>query len=153
MKELSIYLAHQITGLSYEEVVSYYENVTKILTEFGYKIYCPMTGKSYLRTEDNLKNEGYKFPTSTDHAIKERDKWMVSQSDVVLTDLTGMTRVSVGCMMELAWADLLGKHTIVVMEKDNPHRHAFVLECADIVFETLPEALAYLKNLSEGNLR
>jgi nucleoside 2-deoxyribosyltransferase len=72
---------------------------------------------------------------------------MVRNCDIILTDLTGMTRNSIGCCMEMAWASLLGKHSIVVMEKENPHRHAFVLEAADIVFETLEEAIEYLKLL------
>jgi nucleoside 2-deoxyribosyltransferase len=144
---MHIYLAHQISGLDYKTVKDYYDKVTKIMKELGLEPLCPMTAKGTLRTETNFKSEGYGTPVSCNHAIFERDQWMVRNCDIILTDLTGMTRSSIGCCMEMAWASLLGKHSIVVMEKLNPHRHAFVLESADIVFETLEEAIEYLKLL------
>jgi nucleoside 2-deoxyribosyltransferase len=138
-----LYLAHPISGLSYDQVVDYYRKAKEDLG-LHYDIFCPMTGKGYLRTEINFKAVGYNNPVSTNHAIKERDKWMIKTSDIVFIDLTGADRVSIGCCMELAWADMLDKHSIVVMEKENIHRHAFVLECADLVFETYEEAVKYL---------
>jgi hypothetical protein len=33
------------------------------------------------------------------------------------------------------------------MELDNIHKHSFILEAADIIFENLDEAIAYLKKL------
>jgi hypothetical protein len=40
-----------------------------------------------------------------------------------------------------------------VWHKANIHQHAFVIDSADIVFETLEDALAYLEDLSGGELR
>jgi hypothetical protein len=142
-----IYLAHQISGLDYRTVKNYYDYMSRKMKDLGLEILCPMTAKGTLRTEINFKSEGYRTPVSCNHAIFERDQWMVRNCDLILVDFTGMTRNSIGCCMELAWASLLGKHSIVVMEKLNPHRHAFVLEAADIVFETLDEAIEYLKLL------
>ena len=111
----------------------------------------PMTGKGNLRTEIRFKSVGYDHvPTSTNHAIYERDQWMVTQSDVVLFNLSNTTIVSIGSMFELAWASLLNKHTIVIMEQDNIHEHAFVLEAADVIFTCLKHALDYLQILAEG---
>jgi nucleoside 2-deoxyribosyltransferase len=115
-----------------------------------YELLSPMTGKAYLRCEPEFKAEGYFQPASTNHAIFERDMWMVSQTDIVLVDLTDARAVSIGCTMELAVAAWLRKHTILIIEKDNPHRHAFVLEAADIIFETREDALNYLDELG-GN--
>jgi nucleoside 2-deoxyribosyltransferase len=144
---MRIYLAHQITGLSYDVVRDYYGKLSERMYELGLEVLCPMTAKGTLRTEIEFKSEGYGTPVSCNHAIFERDQWMVRNCDIILADLTGMERASIGCCMEMAWASLLGKHSIVVMEKSNPHRHAFVLESADIVFETLDEAIDYLKLL------
>jgi nucleoside 2-deoxyribosyltransferase len=141
---MKIYLAHPISGQSADVVYGYYDNAVKLLKD-SYEILYPMMGKRYLRTEIKFKAEGYGNPVSTNHAIKERDKWMVQESDIVFIDFTGSTIVSMGCCMELAWADLLGKHTIVVLEKENIHRHAFILDSADIVFETYDEAIEYLR--------
>jgi hypothetical protein len=49
--------------------------------------------------------------------------------------------------MELAWASILGKHTVVSMQKENVHRHAFILEAADVIFETHEESMEYLDKL------
>jgi len=151
---MKIYIAHQISGLGGQEVIDYFENTKTILQALGFQVFSPMTAKGYFRNEIKFKEHGYEgLPVSTNHAIFERDKWMVSQADVVLTDLTGMKRNSIGCTMELAWASLLGKHTIVVMEKDNPHRHAFILEAGDIIFEQLGEAFLYLEKLITGDMK
>ncbi|HBD93671.1 MAG TPA: hypothetical protein DC057_05825 [Spirochaetia bacterium] len=149
---MKIYLAGSISGLGYDEVVNSYKRKANILGISGYEILCPMTGKTYLRNEIEFKATGYKnFPVSTNHAIFERDKWMVQNCDIILADLSNSgERVSIGTMMELAWASLLGKHSIVILPKDNIHNHAFVLESADIIFETEFEAFKYLDDLGKG---
>lgn len=142
---MKIYLAGPISGLSYDDVVGRIHAYRMTLPEF--EILSPMTGKEYLRNEIDLKAYGYGNPVSTNHAIYERDMWMVKQCDVVFADLMNAERVSIGTVMELAWASLLGKHTVVAMEPENIHRHAFVLEAADIVFETATEAFKYIAKL------
>lgn len=144
---MNVYTAHQITGLGYDEVMAYYTELQRRLEAVDYTVLCPMVAKEYLRDQEHLASTGYRFPASTDHAIYERDQWMVRQADIVLVDLSGAGRV-VGCHYELAWASLLGKHTVLVMEPDSVHRHAFVLEAADVVFNTLEEALDYLEKLA-----
>jgi nucleoside 2-deoxyribosyltransferase len=143
---VNIYLAHPFSGQSAEEVFGYYDSLKKELSDY-YSIFCPMTGKDYMRNEIKFRGEGYFKPTATNHAIKNRDQWMVRESDVVFLDFTGAKSISIGCCMELAWANILGKHTVVVV--DEIHKHAFVLESADIIFETSEEAIQYLKLLSK----
>ena len=149
-RKLRIYTAGPISGLSYEQVMKRYHGQVNRLEGLGYDVICPMTGKTYLRNELEFKAKGYdNHPVSTNHAIKERDRWMVGSVDVVLVDFTECNGVvSIGSCMELAWADELNKHSIVVMEKGNIHQHCFILECADIVFPTMRDAYIYLKDLA-----
>ncbi len=149
---MKIYLAGPISGKGYDEVVNNYKSEADTLSLFGYEVLCPMTGKAYLRNELVLREKGYdNVPVATNHAIFERDKWMVSNCDVVLANLSNSgDRISIGTMMELAWASILGKHTVIILPKDNVHRHAFVLESGDIIFETETEALNYLESLAKG---
>ena len=145
---MKIYIGGRISGLGYEEVVEYFNSTKRELQEYGYYVYSPMTAKDSLRNEMKFQTSGYGNPTSTNHAIFERDKWAVKQSDIFYLNLSkAIDFTSIGGMMELAWASILGKHTIVVMQKENIHRHAFVLEAADIVFETHDEAMDYLEKL------
>lgn len=151
MKARAIYLAHQISGSSYEAVNQYYTDTTQVLEGWGWDVLHPMVGKGQLRTETKFKAHGYdNVPMAANHAIFERDKWMVTQADVVYAHLVGMTTISIGMMMELAWASLLGKYTIVAMEPENIHQHAFVLEAADLILPSHEEVMAYLQVLSGG---
>jgi nucleoside 2-deoxyribosyltransferase len=147
---MKIYLAHPISGLDYDSVMKYYTEVGDRLEDCGYTVLCPMVCKGYLADQKVFKPTGYTNPVSTDHAIFNRDSWMVRDTDVVLCDFTNSTTVSIGCVMELAWASLLGKHVVVVMDKNNPHWHAFVREAADIVFDLKEDALDYLERLALG---
>lgn len=151
---MKIYLAGPISGKGYDEVVTEYSRKTEILQEFGYEVLCPMTGKGYLRNELELKPAGYNsgLPPSTNHAIVSRDRWMVGQADVILVDLSNAgERVSIGTMMEMAWAMMLGKHVVTVLPENNVHRHAFVLEASHVVYEDLDDAVIYLHKLIRGN--
>ena len=149
---MKIYLALPISGRGYDDVVEDIFMLKKILENIGYEVLQPMTAKGYLRTEVEFKAHGYDNPVSTNHAIAERDKWMVQQSDIILMDLSQAKSISIGCMMELAWGALLGKHTIVVMGEGNPHRHAFVIEAADIIFSNTDAAIGYLRLLKSGKM-
>jgi hypothetical protein len=132
-----------MSGLSFDEVMSYYSKAKDDLCGV-FEILNPMMGKENIKHEVELKPSGYTDPIITNHAIHERDKWMVQTSDIVFVDFTGAKSVSIGCCMELAWADILGKHTVVVLDKDDIHKHAFVLDTADIIFESYDDAVGYL---------
>lgn len=152
---MKIYIAHQITGLTFDQVVDYYKFIKQILEPIGYEVLCPMTAKGYLRTEYEHKAfvpKDYTHPVSTNHAISERDKWMVQNCDVLYCDFTDSEKALIGCLFELAWASLLGKHTITVIPEGNVHQHAFVIEASDIVFNNSSDALKYLSYLITGRI-
>jgi nucleoside 2-deoxyribosyltransferase len=150
---LKIYCCYPMTGLSYDQVIEYYTDMDQILSNMGFKVLQPMTGKEKLESEVELKAHGYTGnPIITDHAIIERDRWMVLQSDILLVNLLdAKERVSIGSCMELAWGHDHGKHTIVLMQSDNIHQHAFVKESADILFESEKDAFDYLINYKNFN--
>ena len=142
---MKVYIAGSISGMSGESVIGYFGETAQKLVEMGYEVQHPMIAKGYFRNEMKFKAEGYKHkPQSTNHAIVERDCWMVNWCDILYCNLTMAEIVSIGSTMELAWAHLLRKHTVLAMQSDNIHRHAFILEAADVVFESHEEALEYL---------
>lgn len=143
----TLYIAHPISGLSGKEIFDYFDNAKDLLKEY-YNILSPMTGKDYLREIDKAMPSGYKNPISNNHAIFQRDTWMISQSDIVFCDVSGIEKISIGCCMELAIASWLNKHTILIMN-NNTHNHAFVLEASDIIFEDYDEGIRYLIELGK----
>ena len=144
---MRIYCCHPISGRTADEVFEYYEDMSEVLGSFGYEVLTPMHGKDVLRTETKFREADYRNPVATNHAIYNRDRWMVHQADIVYANLLGASVVSIGTMMELAWASDNRKHVVLAMEEKNVHRHAFVLEAAEVVFETTEGSLAYLKSL------
>jgi nucleoside 2-deoxyribosyltransferase len=146
---LKIYCIHQITGLTPNQVYDYYSQTQKILTDIGYDVFIPIYAKGRCESEKEFKAANYDSPLMTNHAIFTRDRFMVEQADVLYANFLGMKNASIGGMFELAWGSQLHKHIIVVMEKNNIHQHAFVLEAANIVLETEEEAITYLRKLSK----
>ena len=144
---LKIYCVHPISGLSADDVFDYYDKTKDTMTKLGYDVFVPMFGKGFLRTEIEFKAYDYRTPLTTNHAIFNRDKWMVKQSDILYANFMGAKSVSIGSMMELAWGSDSDKQVVIVMEEDNVHMHAFVLEAATIVFHSEEEAIEYLRQL------
>ncbi len=148
----TIYLALPITGRGYDEVVNDIQNTKAQLESCGYHVIHPMTGKAYLRNEVNFKAEGFSKPVSTNHAIFERDMFMVKSCDIILVNFTFAKPTAIGMTMELAWASLLGKHAIIILPPESPHRHAFILEAADIIFDNIEESIEYLRKFAFGDI-
>lgn len=146
-----IYVAYPFTGYSPLSVMTYYKKTTKILRKFGYEVLCPLFYTDIPLTDLPLPSQGLtNSATTTNHAIIEKDHWLIDFSDILYFNFLGTKVASIGSCMELAWGYTKSKHTVVVMEKENIHEHAFVLEAADIVFSTELEAFSYLKKLAKG---
>lgn len=137
---MNLYLVGPITGQSYRGAVDWRNAAAPRLELLGYRVYSPMRGKEHLLRIRKLRPYGYDQPASTDKAIMRRDMADLERADAVLANLLGADRVSIGSMFELAWAYLLRKYVVVVMEKDNLHRHAFVEQAASVVVEGMDEA-------------
>lgn len=146
---MKIYLGGPISGASGDEVFGDFERRRDVLDPY-YEVLSPLVGKGQIRNELEYRAHGYGHPLANNHAIVERDRWMVSLADVVYINLMSAERVSIGSMMELAWAHHMGKHSIVAMPKDGPHMHAFVLEAADVVYHSDKDALDYLIELARS---
>lgn len=148
---LKVYTVGAISGLSYEECVKQFDVRIAKLREMGYDVFYPMLGKSYLRNETNLRAEGYpNCPLSCNHAIVRVDFWRVDMADILFVDFTNaQERVSIGSVAEMSRGYMQNKLIVTVMQKENVHRHAFVVEMSSVVFETLEEAYDYLATYRE----
>jgi len=83
---------------------------------------------------------------STQQAVVTRDRFDTQRVDVVLMNLLGADRVSVGTMVELGWADAARVPVVGVMETEgNIHDHMFVHGLTGFKTQTLDEALTIVK--------
>lgn len=85
-------------------------------------------------------------PRISDKALVMRDRSDVHASDVILVNLLGSRIVSIGTMFELAWANLLHKLIVIVVDPENVHaKHPFVRE-SGVLFSDLESAVDYVKS-------
>lgn len=141
-----VYLAGPITGLSYQGSTEWRDFAITELAKHGITGLSPMRGKEYLATLDELMtadgNRYQKFGTlSTNRGIMTRDHWDATRCDVLLVNLLGAKKISIGTVMEIAWA--WGNHipVVCVMEEGNIHEHGMILEAIGFRVATLEEAL------------
>ena len=140
MKEFMLYCAGPITGVSYGESTNWREYVASKLPPH-IKAVSPMRGKKYLTDEKNIKDSYKEHPLSCQKGITCRDRMDVMRCDMILVNFLGATKVSIGSVMEIAWADAWRKPIIVVMEKENVHSHAILREVSGFIVHNLDEAI------------
>ena len=138
-----VYLAGSITGLSYNSAVDWRQEVKSKLEKMGMQGLSPMRGKDYLLERTSI-TQAYDKVLTTQKAIVTRDRNDVYTCDAILMNLLGAERVSIGTMIELAWADAWRKPVVLVMESGNLHDHAMVRELAGFIVSSLDEGVAVL---------
>lgn len=149
----SVYLAGPITGLTYDEGSEWRADAIEDFNDAGIDAYSPLRAKQYLRAfgELSAKDQTGKYnydgvhPLSSDRGIMTRDRHDVTSRDMMLVNLLGATRVSIGTCIEIGWADAARKPIVIVMEDDNVHRHAMLEEAAGFRVHTLTEAIEIVK--------
>ena len=140
MKQFLLYCAGAITGISYAGSTDWREYVSQKLPPFITAV-SPMRGKKYLSQEKNVKASYEDIPLSSQKGIMTRDRMDVMRCDMILVNLLGTEKVSIGSVMEVAWADAFRKPIILVMEKDNLHSHPMLREAAGFIVSDLDEAI------------
>jgi len=140
MKEFLLYCAGPVSGTSYEECTDWRAYVASKLPGHITAI-SPMRGKKYLSAEKSIKDCYEEHPLSCQRGITCRDRMDVARSDMILVNLIGATKISIGSVMETAWADAGRKPIVLVMEKNNIHSHSMLREVAGFIVDDLDEAI------------
>lgn len=151
MRDFIVYTAGPIAGVSYGESTDWREYVRKELARLDPSIRAasPMRGKEYLASmaampssNFHLANLSTKHSLSTPSAILGRDRMDVMRADLLLVNFLGATKVSIGTCCEVAWADLLRKPVVLVMEDEgNVHDHPFITGNCAFRFNSLEQAV------------
>ena len=147
MNQPKVYLAGPITGLNFDEATDWRHNAQLYLKSHGIEAFSPLRGKQYLKNlkelSANAKDyEGFYSVLSSSRGILTRDRWDASTCDLLLVNLLGADRPSIGTIMEIAYADAQRTPIVVAMEaKGNPHEHMMLTQAFDFRVPTLEEAL------------
>lgn len=142
----SVYLAGPISGLSFAGASDWRRHVRDELAKSGIDAFSPMRWKDYLAGFDVLSGHGREYshlsPLSSPRGVITRDRFDATRCDVLLVNLLGATQVSIGTVMEIAWADLSRIPIVCAMEKEgNPHEHMMVAEAIGFRVDTLDAAI------------
>ena len=137
----SVYLAGPITSLSFGEATDWRAYAMRMLSDSGIDAFSPLRAKTYLSKENNIKDHYDSNPLSTAHGIVTRDRFDTMHRDLILVNFIGATKVSIGTVMEIAWADACRKPIVIAMEKGNVHEHAMLTEVSGYIVDDLDEAI------------
>lgn len=157
MVHKTVYLAGPISGLSYGEATGWRQEVRDQLLRSGIKAASPLRAKVYIREateidqaspaiDENDMDAPAVQAMSNSRGITTRDRFDCLNCDVLFVNLLGTERVSIGTVMEIAWADALRKPIVIVMEPEgNLHDHAMIRECVGFRVPTIREGVEITK--------
>lgn len=150
-----VYLAGPITGLSYDNCVDWRNQAIEHFKDFGIKGISPLRGKSYLQNETSVADHydenihPIAAAMSSQRGIYARDKFDCLRADIVLVNMLGAKRVSIGTVMEIAWAAQNNTPIVLVMEdQGNPHEHSMLREACAFRVNNLEDALHIIVTMS-----
>ena len=145
----TVYAAGPITGTTYQECTGWRLELASYLPP-DVRVLSPLRAKTYLRDEKVIGDQYTEHIMSTQRGITIRDRWDTICSDCLVVNLLGATRVSIGTMIELGWADRdeRRKPIIGIMEKEgNLHDHSMVREILSYRVESVREAAYVVRAL------
>lgn len=146
MDKPSVYLAGPISGLTLEGCSDWREWATQKLGQ-GIMALNPLRSKKARLSHAGAIADHYDDdPLTRLPGIVGRDRFDVMRADMVLVNVLGAERVSLGTVMEVAWADLLRKPVVLVMEKEgNVHEHGMFTQVVQYRVETLEEGVRVVR--------
>lgn len=147
----TVYLAGPITGLTYEGCTDWRDKISAELAAIGIKGLSPMRAKAYLRSIGEIGATDDDYPDgvfSAQRGVVTRDYYDCTHCDILLVNLLGAKAVSIGTMMEIAWAWMKRTPVVLVIEpQGNVHEHMFVREMAGFRVPTLAEATGVIAGI------
>lgn len=154
MNQKKIYLAGPITGKSWGESENWRDRFKQALKDTAPHIqgFSPLREKGFLTKEKAIGDHYENTLFSTQRAIMSRDFFDCSTADAVVANLTGATIVSIGTVMEMAWAFQRRIPLIIISEMEdgkpkNIHNHSMLREAANWWVGSEEEALEVIRAL------
>ncbi len=146
-----IYLAGPITGTTFDDSSRWRHEVSKSLDGTTIKTLSPLRGKEYLKKEGILHSGTYDGTLTSAKGIMRRDFFDCTRSSVVIVNLLGSKKVSIGTVMELAWCYQKSIPTVVIMEPGNLHNHIMLNDSMTYQVNSLEKAIEVTKILLGHN--
>lgn len=143
-----VYLGGPICGYTYGAVTEWREYVRdNINRDIG--TLSPMRGKEILKGKGLLETDESFMNTEicSVKGINMRDKNDVRRADALLVNFLDAHKVSIGTVMEIAWADMLNIPIVVIMETGNIHEHIMLEYACGYRAHTLQDGIDLIEAL------
>lgn len=148
MRGRSVYLAGPITGLTYAGCTDWRQMAKVELAFYGIDGFSPMRHKEDLHAESMVADCYENILLSSQRGLTERDRYDCTRCDMVIANMLGAQRVSIGTVIEMGWADANRIPIVLVMEeKGNLHDHAMVRELCPFRVTTVSEAVQTVRKV------
>ena len=142
-----LYLAGPIAGISGAQAVDWRDHAAHRLEIHSIECLSPMRAKGALGAQERISTNYHDYERLgtffTSKAIMARDFHDVKRADVLLVNLLGAPRPSLGTVMELAWAYAMQKPAVVAIEPSgNPNDdHPLIHEAMPFRVDSLDDAI------------
>lgn len=137
-----VYLAGPITGCSYNGCTHWRERFENALNSNEVQALSPMRGMSYLESSDVIEQDYPDHVMSCQRGIMVRDHFDTKRATILIANLLGAEKISIGTVMEMAWAWDNGIPVVCMMEPEgNVHDHPMLRETIGFRVESEEEAL------------
>lgn len=140
-----VYLAGPISGLTYGVAQSWRDYAQDRLSP-DIAAFSPLRRKQYLSNRGIIEQSYEDAPLSTDRGINTRDHFDCKTSDLILCNLLDVERVSIGTVMEIAWAFAYRVPLVLAIAKSGSvHDHPMIRECTGFRTDELDHAIDMTK--------
>lgn len=159
MVHRSVYAAGPISGLSYDEATDWRELARAELAKYGIKVLSPLRAEIGLKNADKVKDSYTKDELEKtfdiyreanqvmlhSRGVTTRDRFDCMNCSVVFVNLLNAKKISIGTVLEIAWADSARIPIVAVMEPGNLHEHAMINECIGFRVSSVLEGIEIIK--------
>lgn len=149
---LKVYLSGPITGLNYQEARYGRRKQFADLLLPPHTVLSPMRHEGHLAELQGPIEKAYPENLfSRPKMIVAKDHLDIQECTIMVADLWGAKKVSIGTVAEHGYAFALNKTIVTIMEPGNIHWHPFITETSSVIVPTLEEAAVIVNSLlSEG---
>jgi nucleoside 2-deoxyribosyltransferase len=100
-----------------------------------------LRGREHLAAERVIQSHYSDRPLSTEKGLTRRDRMDVRRCDLLFVNLLSARSISIGTVVEIAWADAFGKPVVLVMTPGTLHDHGIIRELAAFSVPTLDQGI------------
>jgi len=143
--KFKVYLAGAISGQSWGVSTDWRNDAVRLLDDYsGGRIegYSPLRAKDFLKSVDAIADSYADHPLATSRGIMTRDHYDCQSADLVFVNLSGASKVSIGTVMEIAWAYAYRTPIIMVRDESGAHDHAMINEAVCYWADDVEDACA-----------